>query len=233
MVYDKKRNRKYTKKSRRNIKKNTFKDNFRCGDYHQAALGALLISSQSIAVSTLSYRAQALTEIIKGDLLTNRQTNLIYVNNLSLRLNIRNTYGFSRGFRIAIVQLRGSVQSADTTSWSDLFVNSTYNKYGPTGTDYDGTLRINQDEWKIVYDRKFIVNGTTSGDNPTKFLNLNIPIKKYVSYAYNSTSPRKGSMHIIFMAYEAPQVSPNVAAVEIEGEGQLHFYDINRIRPLP
>lgn len=232
MVYRKK-----TKKTaRRRYKakpKNDFRSNFKCGDYHQNSLSGPLISSQSIIPSGTSYRAQALTEIVKGDLLTNRQTNLIYVNNVRMRLNLRNTHGYARGFRVVVVQLRGSVQSADTTAWSDLFINSTFNKYGPTGTDYDGTLRINQDEWNLVYDRKFQINGTTSGEAPSKFLNINIPIKKYVSYAYGSTSPRKGSMHIILMAYESPQVTPNAAPLEIEGEGQMHYYDINRVRKLP
>lgn len=225
---NKKRNQKKNRK-----KRNTFKDNFRCGDYHQFGLGSGLLSHQSIVMTTQSYRAQALTEIIKGDLFTNRASMLIYMRNINLRLNIRNKHGYSRGFRIMVVQLRGSVQAADTTSFSDLFVNSTWNKYGPTGTDYDGTLRVNQDEWNLIYDKKFKIPGTTSGDNPSTFIQLNIPIKKYVSYAYNSSSPRKGAMWIILAAYEAPQVDPNAAALEIEGEGQVHFYDVNRIMPIP
>lgn len=229
MVYDKK---KIKRNRKRNVKKSNFKSKFCCGDYHQYSdnpfsAGVMIPNAAS---RTTSYD---LTSITKGDLLTNRSSNLIYINNINMRLNIRNSGTQMRGARLSIVKLRGSTSVADVTNFTDLYINALFTATGPTGNDYDGVLRINQDLYEVVSDRKFNIPGTLGGESPTKAYNINIPIKKYVSYAYNSSVPRKGGMYMILTVYESPGTAPAAAFVATEGDFTVHFYDINRSTKVP
>jgi len=222
---------KYAKKRVKKTKKvNTFAKNFRMGDYHQNSLANYNHSYQPS--TTLRYLSNELTLINKGDLLNNRQTNLIYVNNLQYVETLRNTANTTRTLRLMLVALRGSTSSADTVNWGDLLINYQFTKQGLQGEDFDSILRINQDEYEKIYDKTFKINGASSGENPARIINVNIPIKKYVSYAYNSTIARKNSLYLISVVNESAGIAPSATLVNSERRWTMHYHDVIRSGPI-
>lgn len=232
MVYRKKA--KKTARRRRVYKakpKNTFSSNFKCGDYHQ--ISSNWYNSSYIPNTLARTRTFNLSDISKGDLLTNRTSNITYLNNINYRETLKNRAGTNRFIRIMIVQVRGSTTLPDYSTWSNLFIDSAFNPSGASGNDYDQILRINQDIYHKLYDRVYKIPGTTSNENSGRTLKLNIPIRKYVSFKYNSNECRKGAVHLIITTCEGSGTAPSATAVDADGEYTLHFYDINRSRKLP
>lgn len=179
-------------------------------------------------------RSVHLSAITKGDNYVNRRSNLVFIRNLQYREVLKNAFTTPRYIRVMVVTLRGSSSAADIANFSDIFYNSSYVKTGPTGNDADMVHRINSDEYSKVYDRTFMIAGTTSGVPSTKTLKLNININKYVSFpVVDGTSPRKNATYLVVTTAEAAGITPNSTAINTEGELTLHFQDVNIIRPLP
>ena len=216
---------------RQNKKKvNTFTKNFRMGDYHQRSMA----SYNHIYTPNASSRvlSNQLTTISKGELLDERTSNLIYIQNLQYTELFRNLSGTQRTVRVMVVSLRGSVNAADVVNWGDLYMDQGFAKSSPSGEDYDAILRINQDEYVKIYDKMFKLNGVTSGESSSRMISLNIPIKKYVSYVYNSSQARKNSIYVITAVSEAAGITPSITAVDSERRWTMHYHDVIRSGPI-
>ena len=218
---------KFTRKPK---KVNTFTKNFRMGDYHQKSIATY---NHTYNTSTASrYLSDEITVLSKGDLLDQRQSNLIYINNLQYTEIFRNLSATQRTIRVMVISLRGSVNSADTSTWNDLYIDQAFAKVAPSGEDYDTILRINQDEYNKIYDKTYKVNGVASGESSSRQINLNIPIKKYVSYVYNTSQARKNSIYVITAISEAAGVNVVATNVNSERRWTMHYHDVIRSGPL-
>lgn len=225
MPYAKKYKKTYKRKPRRRkAKANTFKQNHRAGDYHQQtfASGGALIPS-----TTARFKAHELSDISKGDLLTNRQTNIVQAKSLNVRMSLRNTANNQRVLRMVCVRLRGSQTTADVTNWSNLLISNTFAPTPLTGNDFNSVYRINQDIFEKVYDRKIYIKGT-GYDSPSTQLDFNIPLKKYISYTYNSDVARKGALFWVMFACESTNLTPAITPLEFEYQLTHHYYDVIR-----
>lgn len=221
--------RNYKKKNyRKKPNKSNFKDCYRMGDYHQWSSFNTSIQMPTNAASRT--QKWALTNVARGDTLPTRNTNLSYFKNLQVTFQARNEMGSTRFLRVMVVALRGSTETADTVNWSDLFVNSTFTKSGPTGYDDDQILRINQDEYVRMYDRviKIHPKPITSNDENTTRVSLNIKLNKYVPYAYNSSSERKNRMFLLWTLSEAPGLEVSATNTTFTANVVCHFYDVIR-----
>lgn len=212
-------------------KPNAFRSNFRLGDYHQLAYE--WYNSAYVPSTTARIKSRNISEVFKGDLLNNRQTNLTYIKNVQYVETVKNLSPLTRFLRVMFVSVRGSLLSVDPTNWSNLLIDNTFNKIAPSGNDYDTVVRINQDEYTKIYDKIIKIPGTSSGDNPSKMIRLNVPVKKYVSYSYDSALARKNAVYMISFICEASGVTPSALAVNTDGQAVIHFHDVVRTGKLP
>lgn len=220
------------KRQKKKNKKPSFRSTFKCGDYHQRTFQALAAQMKCNPIAN-SYIGQNLTQISLGDTLDDRRSNIIYMKNVQVHMNIQNNYTNSRNLRVVLVSLRGSVNAADTTTWTDIYTDSGFNKLGPSGLGEDTTFRINQDEYVKLYDKTYHLHGSADGEDNSKVIKFNVPVRKYVSYVYNSTNVRKNPMHLVFLLSEEEGNPINAAFTDVAYRITQHFYDIHRIAQVP
>lgn len=228
MGYTKKKT--YKKKAYKK-KPNTFKSNFRLGDYHQKSYG--WYDSSYIPSTTARIKSRNISEIDKGDLLDNRQTNLVYLKNVQYTETLRNLANTTRYLRIIFLSVRGSLNSIDATNWNDLLLDTTFTKFAVQGRDLDAVARINQDEYVKIFDKVIKIPGAGSNENPAKLVRLNIPIKKYISYTYNDHFARKNAVYMISFMCESSGINPGALAVNSDGQLVTHYYDVIRSMRMP
>lgn len=212
-------------------KPNTFKSNFRLGDYHQKSYQ--WYDSTYVPSTTARIKSMNISEVSKGDLLDNRLTNLIYLKNVQYTETLRNLANTTRYLRIIFLSVRGSLNSIDPTNWSDLLLDTTFTKFGPLGRDLDAVARVNQDEYVKIFDRVVKIPGTGSSENPARMVRINIPIKKYISYTYNDSFARKNAVYLVAFMCESSGITPGALAVNTDGQLVTHFHDVIRSMRMP
>lgn len=231
MVYRKKTYKKKIYRKRPYKKVNTFKRDFRLGQTHQwnqsdasgvlTPLGTPLIS---VHISNVS----------AGDLLNNRQANLVYFRNSTIRMSFRNTAVQSRSFRMAAVTLVNTTVAADTVNWTDLLIDATYNNVpAKSGLDQSMIFRINKAIYKPLWQRRFTVSGTSDGQINSKIVNYNIPIKTYTSYNYNSALPRKNPVWFVMWCAEEPGVTAANTDVDYSLTMNNYYSDVIKNQRIP
>lgn len=203
----------------------------RMGD-HKALVnddGNLLMHTNSVS-RTAPFN---LTQITKGDLFSQRGTNLTYFKNVLLNISYRNPLTTLRFLRITVVTLRGSTAAADTVTWTDLFQSAAYVPAGNTGLDDSTIVRVNSNEYKKVYDRSFKLMPTGAGTSNAGRIRISIPIRKIVSYPYENNAPRKNATWMIWNLCEAAGVAVSASNTSFSYTVSTHFYDCHRSTALP
>lgn len=209
---------------------------FRAAQNHSAVVN--WYNSSYVPSTAGRIKVGQLTNIVKGENYADRKSNLIYVNNVSFRETVKNQSTTTRYMRLMVVSLRGSLDAADVTNFTDLFYDSNYVKTGVTGNDIDTIMRINTSEYVKLFDRTYKIPGTNSNENSSRMIKANIPIKKYVSYPVNAGGttanyPRKNPIYLISLMCESSGVAPSGTGVSADGELQTHWTDVEISRPLP
>lgn len=180
--------------------------------------------------STLSsaqlYAQQDLKAISLNDLYDGRQSNNILSRKIIINYSANNNHTVPRMWRFLVLQLRGSQSSADTTNWTDLLINATYTKSGPTGLAENMMYRVNGDEYKVVSDIKFKLG--TSGDVGSSVLKtFKIKTNKIIKYAYNSTDVRQGPLYLVWLYTEAEGQGTNAATIDYTMDIRHYYVDLD------
>lgn len=167
-------------------------------------------SAFTLNPSTARYAKLDITEIALGNLITNRQSNVIYAKSLRCLHTIRNAYtGTPRYVRFFLLRVRGAGVVPSST-FTDLFTDASYGISGPSGLDDDMTYRFNRVVYEVLWSRVVLLAAANAGtDIPSKRLEWVIPINKFVSYEYNSNKERKGRLIYGWLVTESAGVSVN------------------------
>jgi len=175
---------------------------------------------------------ERITDISRGELINQRDCDLIFSRRVFIRLLATNNNTSARYLRMALITLAGSTSAADTALWSDLLINSTYTKTGPVGTSEDALYRINRDEYRVISDKFYKIPGLTdNGPANTLELNLVINTRKVVRYQYNSDSERSNPMWLLWWVCEREGTAAAAATVGIAYSVSHYYTEINRINP--
>lgn len=165
-----------------------------------SASGALQMAPNA---ATRIFGSTLVGNISLGTALTNRLGTAIKISGIRMRLSIQNAAATDRYLRIVIVGLRGSVNPADTTNWTDLLRDpSSLAKGAPTGVDMDIVQYINKDEYKKYYDHTIKIPGTGSSAPPTKLFQTYKKLPLVVQYEYNATAPKRNPLYVVFFTSE-------------------------------
>lgn len=160
--------------------------------------------------STTKFRAFNLWNVINiGDKLDERQSNNILSRYIAFKLSMYNTVSTPRFVRILLVQLRGSTATADTLTWSDLFMVANFTPSAPTGLADQLVLRVNGDAYRTLYDKVVRVGGSGS-DKPDSTTTHIMKTRKMIKYDYNNSAiSRSGAMYLVLVYGEAEGLASN------------------------
>lgn len=187
--------------------------------------GTVLQMAPNAASRVTSY---VLNSIALGDLLTQRGSTKILNRFLILNMSVSNFSATGRYVRVFILGLRGSQSPADTTNWTDLYIDSAFNKSGPTGEAGNLVLRPNRDEYKVYYDRTIRIPGTADGQSNARKLYVNKKLNVITDYLYNSTVARDGPLYLVWTAFEEAGTSASADFVNVNFRWAHYFQDVHR-----
>jgi len=197
-----------------------------------------LNGSVILTPNATNYHSFEITNIALGDKLDNRASDKILSRGLWFRaLALNDSTTIPRYIRVLLLTLRGSESPADTVNWTDLFIDNTYTKTGVTGGSFDAVYSVNQDEYKVLFDRVWKV-GAAANDtvmNGTTEFTFFAPTRKIVKYAYNSTDIRRNPLVCLIMACESKGQPASANAVDITYSWSHYFTDVDKMygRPFP
>lgn len=164
--------------------------------------------------------------ITPGTLYNTRTTNTIWMNNIQFFLNVRNAASTSRYIRIIALTLQNATQSP-AGSFTDIYTTGDFvTEVGATGLAEDTLYRINRAHYKPLYDKVLKIPGTANGESNSKNYKFNIPIKKYVSYDYNSVLVRKNPVFLLWQLCEAEGVATSAVVMAESYRITTHFKDV-------
>lgn len=220
MMYSRKRFKKY-KKRKKYGKLSTRK--LRLGQVHSISF---LSSGGSALDSTNGFYAHRLSAIALGDVYNQRKMNNILSTRVDFLGSFYNVHTEPRVIRFALIQLRGSSDTADTSTWTDLFVSNDFTKTGiSTGSSTQNvTYNINQDEYKVLANKTYTIR--ENGDNCSKIIKFSVKTNKVIKYEYNSTDERRGSMYLLIWYGEAANQSTNAADLALTYRIDHNYVDI-------
>lgn len=178
-------------------------------------------------LATTNVTGYTLTSITQGDQYNERTSNNIRVRALDLQFSFNNFHTSGRYVRIMVVGLRGSVNSADTTNWNDIYrTPSTFAKVAPASTTMDMLNNVNKDEYKLILDEIHHVPGTNNGVPTAKKVHIRKKMSNLVQYAFNSTDARDGVLYLVVNPAEDPGVTPNANVLSMHYRFTTWFNDV-------
>lgn len=176
------------------------------------------------------YFAEQITDISRGETIEQRDCDRIYSKSVFIRMLATNTASTTRYLRLAVVTLSGSFNSADTTTWTDILINSTYTKTGPLGLADDVLFRINRDEYKVIADRFWRISASADGGPPpTLEVNFAVKTRKLVAYQYNSDNERRTPIWVVWWVCEREGTVAGASAVNLCYSMSHYFSEVNKI----
>lgn len=160
--------------------------------------------------------------ISQGDQRNQRSGNKIYMSGAKVSLHIENGDTSSRTVRCMILQARAVSNAPDVITYTNLYATSAYVAQGPSFVNYDTTLPVNRDVWKVICDKKFSIGPSSQVGSIVK--DFWCPIKKTLRYqtiGSNTTDDR------IYFIYEVIQDdnATNTAVSQISYMLQVYFKD--------
>lgn len=169
-----------------------------------------------------------LPTIAQGNLYNQRLTNNVRIKYVDGLFVAANAHTVGRYLRFSVVGLRGSNNAADTTNWTDLYVDpSSLVKNGPSGSSFDQFQKINKDEYTRIYDKTFYIPGTTEGEpNSTRVQKLKLRMNRLVQYVFNSSDIRNGSFWLVIQCMEKTGSTPTNAAVYMDYRVITYYNDV-------
>lgn len=191
-----------------------------------------LNGSVILTPNATSYHTFEITNITLGDKLDQRASDKILSRGLWFRgIALNDSTTIPRYIRVLLLTLRGSESPADTSTWTDLFIDNTYTKTGITGGSFDAVYAVNQDEYKVFFDRVYKI-GAAANDtvmNGTTEFTFFAPTRKIVKYAYNSTDIRRNPLVCVILACESKGQPPSANAVDLTYAWSHYFTDVDKI----
>lgn len=172
--------------------------------------------------STLPTFAQTsidITNIDRGDGINNREQNSIYISGFQLNFYYQNTRNYPVGVNVAIVCPKNS-SGISSTGWYRSYGSSRIRNFlDATNTGQDNyMLPINNDEYNILYHKRFKVNeendtglwNSHSGKNWGGFKKF-VKLNRQVTYETNVGTSANEKIYLVFWCNEwiapAPQSS--------------------------
>lgn len=166
------------------------------------------------------------SNIDHGDLVNQRQTNKILLNKFFGKFTFVNTAVTARYVRFWMVSLRGSSAAADTTSWTDLFIQDDFTKTGTTGGVGDQILRLNHDEYKVHLDRTLRIPGSGDGVPNMRDVKIKKFMRHIATYLYNSSDNRSGNLHFGWCVSEETGTAVGAGIVYCDYSFTQYFKDL-------
>jgi len=166
------------------------------------------------------------SDIAAGDLYSERGTNAVWINNVQVFLNCRNTATTSRYIRIIALTVQPSLDAADTSNLSDCYTTGNMATIvGPTGFAEDTIYNMNRNLYRPLFNRVVKIPGTSNGESNSKNFKFNIPVRKVCVYEYNSTTTRRNPIILMWHLCEAEGVTPGTVTVPLTYRVTTHFKD--------
>lgn len=165
------------------------------------------------------------SNLATGDLFNQRAGNKILLNNVVVRMNLRNNSGTMRYIRCMLVTFRNNLLTSPVISSNLLATANFTSVIGPTGLAEDIVYQPNYSLYNVLYDKVYQLGSVTNAWS-AKNLKFTVPVNRIVTYEYNSASARQNTTYLLWYLCESEGVATSATTVALNYNVKTYFKDV-------